>query len=559
MAEKKFVVFLTEVISPLRRQSLAEAVSPSLRVPIEKVVALLSRPVGPLTKPSSETETMRILRVLQDAGVPVELRDSQGASLAAAASSAVTQAGAAVQQSANKALHNVQQATAQPARATQSPVQAGSSQDVSSQDVSSQGIGGAQAPQMDGRTVFDNVGADYMPSVPPMPNFQQDASADSFDDDFDDFDMPKSNVASFSTPNLNAHAATASTVSTDDFGDVDFDDDDDDFGDIDVPMVSAWDSTLDEDEHNRLIAEREAAQAREAQGMTQGMRAKSKQRGSFRFPILYKLLLTVLLPLLVFFGLTFYFVNNRVVQSAEQSLVQIGDNLAINLAADMNNYLQENNESISSAEAVYYFTKKLNAISQSLHRSVGIHFTDSQGVRNGGTWNPEVTQSTAFDRFETAFTNLAERTLQVADFGDDDEKRDRTLAQRVERVSGAGDDFYVVAAPLENDAGTVQVIIAERDVLANARTVINPILYTAIIILLIALFIAFLLAFTLSRNLRRLSRIAERISLGDLEEPVTVRGNDEIRDLSEAFESMRQSLQAAIERISRRDKEARRR
>jgi len=52
--------------------------------------------------------------------------------------------------------------------------------------------------------------------------------------------------------------------------------------------------------------------------------------------------------------------------------------------------------------------------------------------------------------------------------------------------------------------------------------------------------------------IERLVLAADAISMGDLDQPVTVERNDEIGDLAQALERMRLSLEAAMERLRKR-------
>lgn len=599
MAEKKFVVFLTEAIHPSKRQALAEAAAPGLRVSIDKIITLLSRPVGPLTRPSSQAEASRIMRVLHNAGIPVEVRTTDGSVPATnpAARTRPTAAARPVRQVQPK----VAPQTGFTGEGVSSPSLPSTPSAVPSPAMASPAIQPASMPNFQaasinddelGRTMFD-VPATPAPTMAtgkaPAPSMgdmtmpatidsfnNQNIATDDFDDDFgDDFgngdfgndnfgnnDFSGNNLgnSNFGSNNFGNSNASGNNVVGDDFSDVEFEEDDD-FGDMDIPSgnkdraMNDWDSTLDEDEHRRLVAEREAQEARNAVGL--GVKSQGERRG-FRFPIAYKLLLAVLLPLLIFSGLTYYFVNTRAVRQAQTLLLNVGDNLAVNLAADISSFAEREGVEIDSAETSYYFTDRLKDIARALNRSVGVQFTDAQGIGNGATWETDLTQSGDFQAFENAFGSLAVRTLQVADFNDDERARAQTLEERTAKIEGNEGNFYVVATPLANDEGTVQVIIAEGQILESAGTLINPILLAAAIMLALAIIIAIIFALAISRNLRRLASTAERISLGDLEEPVSIRGNDETRDLAEAFESMRESLQAAIERLSRRDRDARR-
>ena len=70
--------------------------------------------------------------------------------------------------------------------------------------------------------------------------------------------------------------------------------------------------------------------------------------------------------------------------------------------------------------------------------------------------------------------------------------------------------------------------------------------------LLLAIFIAATRARRLTNNVLTLTQKADEISRGDLAEPVSLRSNDELDDLSAALERMRVSMSGALERLRRR-------
>ncbi len=281
------------------------------------------------------------------------------------------------------------------------------------------------------------------------------------------------------------------------------------------------------------------------------------------FPISLKMLLGTLLPLLLFAGVTLYMIYRSVNELSTRLLSEVGDNIALTLANDFSNYLsvQEEEITINSEESIFYFTDKLRAIESSLHETVGVHYTNAEGVRINGNWEPAITQNANFDSFESGFSELAKQTLSTSSFGQSEDERRNSLPERTRLIEGRVQDhtnneqtgnFYVVASPLKDNLGTVQVVISEGNVITTALGVIQPILFVALGTLLIAILIITILALAIANNIRRLALAAERIALGELDQPVKIRGNDETRDLAESFETMRKSLKAAIERLSQR-------
>ncbi len=291
---------------------------------------------------------------------------------------------------------------------------------------------------------------------------------------------------------------------------------------------------------------------------TMGAITSSKRR----FPISFKMLLAALLPLLLFAGVTLYMIYSSVNELSTRLLSEVGDNVALSLASDFSSYLEEEGVTINSEEAIFYFTGKLRDIEKSLHETVGVHYTNAEGVRINGNWEPAITQNANFDSFTSGFSDLAKQTLSISNFGQSEDERRASLLERTKLVEGRLQDstnseqtgnFYVVASPLKDKLGTIQVVISEGNVIATALGVIRPILFVAVVALLVSILIVAILAFAIANNIRRLASAAEQIALGELEQPVKVRGNDETRDLAESFETMRKSLKAAIERLSSRE------
>jgi signal transduction histidine kinase len=81
-----------------------------------------------------------------------------------------------------------------------------------------------------------------------------------------------------------------------------------------------------------------------------------------------------------------------------------------------------------------------------------------------------------------------------------------------------------------------------HDTLANVDLVRRRILIAGAIALVAALVIGYAAATMFARRLRRLERAADRLAGGDFSEPVADAGSDEVGQLADAFERMRQRL-----------------
>jgi signal transduction histidine kinase len=109
--------------------------------------------------------------------------------------------------------------------------------------------------------------------------------------------------------------------------------------------------------------------------------------------------------------------------------------------------------------------------------------------------------------------------------------------------------YAEVARPLPD--GDVLLLSASlRDSLANVSLVRRRLLIAGLIALGGAVLVGYLAASVFARRVRRLERAADRIAGGDFSQAVTDSGSDELGQLAQAFERMRQRL-AGLERARR--------
>ena len=109
------------------------------------------------------------------------------------------------------------------------------------------------------------------------------------------------------------------------------------------------------------------------------------------------------------------------------------------------------------------------------------------------------------------------------------------------------DDRYAeVAVPLPARVGPGNYVLllsaSLRDTIANVDQVRRRILIAGAIALVAALVVGYAAAAMFARRLRRLERAADRLAGGDFSEPIADEGSDEVGQLAEAFERMRQRL-----------------
>jgi HAMP domain-containing protein len=126
-------------------------------------------------------------------------------------------------------------------------------------------------------------------------------------------------------------------------------------------------------------------------------------------------------------------------------------------------------------------------------------------------------------------------------------------AQAIQRErSFRGRTVYETTAPiLEGRVGTVSVAMWAHNVQADVQRAVFPVVGVLVVALAASLIFSLLLAQRITRRLGQLKELADKVSMGDLETPVSIESNDEIGDLAHSLERMRASLKAAMARLSR--------
>ena len=134
------------------------------------------------------------------------------------------------------------------------------------------------------------------------------------------------------------------------------------------------------------------------------------------------------------------------------------------------------------------------------------------------------------------------RDSPLGDFSADPLALEAAVSQR--SVSGRteheGAQYAEVARP---ERRFVVVLAAPLDdVLANVRLVRRSLLVAGAVSLVISWLVGYLLALRFTRRIRRLEGAAERLAEGDFETPVVDGGRDEVGQLADAFDGMRERL-----------------
>jgi signal transduction histidine kinase len=138
---------------------------------------------------------------------------------------------------------------------------------------------------------------------------------------------------------------------------------------------------------------------------------------------------------------------------------------------------------------------------------------------------------------------LADSAATAGGIGDDSVALETAQDSRISRgrVDRRGRPFAEVAVPLVS--GNVLLLSASiEDQLATVRVVKRRMLYATGVALAIAAILGTFAATLHARRIRRLERAANRIAMGEFDEPVVDLGDDELGELAAAFERMRVQL-----------------
>lgn len=132
-------------------------------------------------------------------------------------------------------------------------------------------------------------------------------------------------------------------------------------------------------------------------------------------------------------------------------------------------------------------------------------------------------------------------------------KIDLTLVQNVNEAGETADvENYEISTPIgEGVLGYAHVGMSRKymdDIIRSTALLVGGVLALASIL---GMLVALYLSNRVTGQLLYLTTAADKISMGDLESIVRVEARDEIGDLAQAIERLRESLKAAIERLKR--------
>lgn len=144
--------------------------------------------------------------------------------------------------------------------------------------------------------------------------------------------------------------------------------------------------------------------------------------------------------------------------------------------------------------------------------------------------------------------NISQDTKNALQFAENPNPKN-PFAQIFTDTSGKSE--YFVAYPIENKLGSVHLALDARTIGEPAARSINLTLIVLGITLALVSAIASYFANLISKRMTNLANLADKVSMGDLEQAITASSKDEIGDLAQALERMRISLRAAVARFSR--------
>jgi HAMP domain-containing protein len=124
-------------------------------------------------------------------------------------------------------------------------------------------------------------------------------------------------------------------------------------------------------------------------------------------------------------------------------------------------------------------------------------------------------------------------------------------------TDAAGTPLEVAAYPIQREGvgiGSAIYMMNSQVVSSRVQATVLTTLLASTLPIILAVMIAAFLARNITRNVIRLVKAADHISMGNLENPVDVRTNDELNELGEALERMRVSLHESLERLRKRRK-----
>ncbi len=117
----------------------------------------------------------------------------------------------------------------------------------------------------------------------------------------------------------------------------------------------------------------------------------------------------------------------------------------------------------------------------------------------------------------------------------------------------SGQQIHDAAAKIKSSSRKVHVgLYLQQGAMKQDVLDLAPLLIILATLLVLGAISFIILANSISKPIKELAAAAQRISLGELELPIEIKGDGEIRELASSLERMRISIKSAIERLRRR-------
>jgi HAMP domain-containing protein len=126
------------------------------------------------------------------------------------------------------------------------------------------------------------------------------------------------------------------------------------------------------------------------------------------------------------------------------------------------------------------------------------------------------------------------------------------LKQNTADFSLGGQKIHPVSVRIGDTGGEAQIGVFTEDVEKAVQKSFIPLLALLVAIVTIGSLCFYLVARTISAPIKALTKAAEKISIGEIDHPIAVKGGGEIGELVNSLERMRFSISTAMSRLERR-------
>ncbi|MEM7734267.1 MAG: HAMP domain-containing protein [Deinococcota bacterium] len=285
-------------------------------------------------------------------------------------------------------------------------------------------------------------------------------------------------------------------------------------------------------------------------------------RGRRRVSLRTKFLLSVVFPVLLTLLGALSVISFNVAPALREQLLSTARAPALSTVERIESLLPSTelaNERLDTPESL----PVLQETTEGLRRAFGdqsisfITVTDTIGRHQAGWFNRM--QRDQFgavrDDLNQAIEAQAIQAVALGDQFDDDIPEDQNPSQEL-RVPNLG-QLEIISQPIRRSGQTLGAVVVGVNtsiVIARVREILRNTILVTFLPIVIAFLIALLIGRGLTRNVLALTEAADRLSKGDLDTTVDVRSNDELGDLSDAFERLRVSLRLAMNRLRRKSR-----